>query len=131
LLRVALRDAIAALIEQTSRISQSPSAMRAEWSHRYGHDACTDPKELPKVARGVAERIKTECPNVDWKQSLATTGRFDAVDVVESPDLAGVERAAMIIRLYAHATTETLVATPWEDFLKSRRLIRMNGDFYH
>jgi uncharacterized protein with GYD domain len=86
---------------------------------KLSHDACTDPKDLPKVARGVADRIKAECPNVNWKQSFATTGRFDVVDIVESPDLAGVERAAMIIRSYGHATTETLVATPWEDFLKS------------
>jgi uncharacterized protein with GYD domain len=86
---------------------------------KLSHDACTDPKDLPKVARGVTDRIKAECPNVNWKQSFATTGRFDVVDIVESPDLAGVERAAMIIRSYGHATTETLVATPWEDFLKS------------
>ncbi|HYL97692.1 MAG TPA: hypothetical protein VEZ90_01970 [Blastocatellia bacterium] len=28
-----------------------------------------------------------------------------------------VEKAAMIIRAYGHSTTETLVATPWKDFL--------------
>jgi len=28
-----------------------------------------------------------------------------------------VEKAAMIIRAYGHAATETLVATPWKEFL--------------
>ena len=30
-----------------------------------------------------------------------------------------VEKAAMIIRSYGHASTETLVATPWKEFLSS------------
>jgi hypothetical protein len=29
-----------------------------------------------------------------------------------------VEKAAMIIRAYGHSTTETLVATPWREFLE-------------
>ena len=38
---------------------------------------------------------------------------------MESPDAKQVERAAMIIRAYEHATTETLLTTPWKDFLKA------------
>ena len=44
-------------------------------------------------------------------------GRFDVVDIVEADSPAEVERAAMIIRAYGHARTETLQATPWKDFL--------------
>jgi hypothetical protein len=29
-----------------------------------------------------------------------------------------VEKAAMIIRAYGNSTTETLLATPWKDFIK-------------
>ena len=50
--------------------------------------------------------------------SFATLGRFDVVDIVESPDVRQVEKAAMIIRAYGDATTETLLATPWKEFLK-------------
>lgn len=32
-------------------------------------------------------------------------------------DPKDIERAAMIIRAYGHSTTETLVATPWKEFL--------------
>jgi uncharacterized protein with GYD domain len=36
---------------------------------------------------------------------------------VEAPDVSSVEKAAMIIRAYGHATTETMVATPWNQFI--------------
>ncbi|MCZ6480483.1 MAG: GYD domain-containing protein [Candidatus Methylomirabilales bacterium] len=44
-------------------------------------------------------------------------GRFDAVDIVEGDDVKQVEKAAMIMRAYGHSTTETLVATPWKEFV--------------
>ncbi len=81
--------------------------------------AFDDPKEFAKIAKTVSSEIKRRCPNVKWKQSYAVTGRFDFVDIIEAPDLASVERAAMIIRAHGHSGTETLVATPWDDFLKS------------
>jgi uncharacterized protein with GYD domain len=84
---------------------------------RIGREAFRDPEDFVKVARTVAEKIKDECPNVTWKDSYATTGRFDVVDIVDAPDVASVERAALIIRGFGHATTETMVATPWKQFI--------------
>jgi uncharacterized protein with GYD domain len=84
---------------------------------QLSHDAVRDPKEFAKVADDVAARIKKQCPKVEWKHSWATLGRYDVVDVVESDDLAQVERAALIIRAHGHAHTQTMVATPWKDFL--------------
>ncbi|HXZ79617.1 MAG TPA: GYD domain-containing protein [Terriglobales bacterium] len=81
-------------------------------------EAFREPKEFKKLADSVSSKIKKECPNVTWKSSYATMGRFDVVDVVEAKDPRDVERAAMIIRAHGHAVTETLMATPWEDFLK-------------
>lgn len=51
--------------------------------------------------------------------SLATRplGRFDVVDIIEANDPKQVEKAAMIIRAFGHSSTETLVATPWKEFL--------------
>ena len=81
-------------------------------------EAFREPKEFKKLADSVSSKIKKECPNVNWKSSYATMGRFDVVDVVEAKDPRDVERAAMIIRAHGHAVTETLMATPWEEFLK-------------
>lgn len=84
---------------------------------RFSPEAFREPKEFKKLANAVSSRIKKECPQVAWKNSYATLGRFDVVDIVEAKDPKDVERAAMIIRFLGHSTTETLVATPWNDFL--------------
>ena len=85
---------------------------------RLSPEAFQDPKDFKMLADDVSARIKKECPEVKWLHSFATLGRFDVVDIVESPDVRQIEKAAMIIRAYGHATTETLLATPWKDFLK-------------
>ena len=84
---------------------------------RLAPDAFKDPKDLKQLAATVAEKIKVECPAVTWKDSYLTLGRFDVVDVVESNDLKQLEQAALIIRGYGHAATETLQATPWDEFI--------------
>ena len=84
---------------------------------RISADAFKEPKEFKKLADTVSARIKGECPAVIWKDSYSTLGRFDFVDIVESDDPKQVERAVIIIRAYGHSTTETLVATPWDEFL--------------
>lgn len=85
---------------------------------RVSPHAFEDPKEFKKLAETVAEKIKSQCPGVKWKDSYATLGRFDVVDIVESDDPNQVARAAMIIRSYGKSDTETLPATPWKKFLE-------------
>ena len=84
---------------------------------KLSSDAFEDPKEFRKIAETVASRIRKQCPGVTWKQSFATLGRFDVVDIIESRDPKQVARAALLIRGYGHATTETLPATEWKEFL--------------
>jgi uncharacterized protein with GYD domain len=85
---------------------------------RFSPEAFRNPKDFRKLAEEVSTKIKNECPGVRWKESFATMGRFDVMDIVESDDPNQVERAAMIIRASGHSTTETLFATPWSEFLK-------------
>jgi uncharacterized protein with GYD domain len=82
-------------------------------------DAIKDPKDLRGLAETVAKEIKEQCLGVKWKDSFATMGRFDVVDVVEALDPREVERAAIIIRSKAHSSTEALLATPRKEFLAS------------
>ncbi len=84
---------------------------------RFSPEAFSDPRDFKKLAAAVSKKIKKECPAVVWKESFATMGRFDVIDIVEAEDPVQIERAAMLIQAYGHSTTETLVATPWEDFL--------------
>ena len=102
---------------------------------RISPEAFSDPFEFKKIADTVASKIKSECPGVVWKESYSTTGRFDVVDIVESDDPKQITNAAMIIRSYGHSTTETLVATPWKEFIEKPsvrdRLLRHPGDWSH
>lgn len=84
---------------------------------RISPEAFSNPKDFKKLAEKVSSEIRRQCPEVSWKHSFGTLGRFDVVDVVESNDPKQVEKAAMIIRAYGHSTTETLPATPWKEFL--------------
>jgi uncharacterized protein with GYD domain len=79
--------------------------------------AFREPHEFKKLAEAVSAKIKSECSGIRWKDSYATLGRFDVVDVVEANDPKQIEKAAMIIPAYGHSTTETLTATPWKEFL--------------
>jgi len=85
---------------------------------RVSPQAFSNPEEFKQLAAKVSEKIKSECPGVTWKNSFATMGRFDIIDIVETDDQKQVEKAAMIIRAYGHSSTETLLATPWKEFLK-------------
>jgi uncharacterized protein with GYD domain len=86
---------------------------------RFSPEAFREPKEFKKLAEDVSAKIRKECKGIVWKYSFATLGRFDVVDVVEAENAEEVQRAAMIIRGHGHSTTETLLATPWKDFLAS------------
>jgi len=86
---------------------------------RFSPEAIGDPKNLKILAGAVTAKIRQQCPDVTWKGSFATLGRFDVVDFVEAEDPKQIEKAAMIIRAYGHSTTETLLATPWKEFLST------------
>ncbi len=86
---------------------------------KFSSDTFKNPNDLKKTAERVSSEIKKQCPGVTWKESYATMGRFDVVDIVEADDPAMVEKAAMIIGGYGACTTETMHATPWKTFLES------------
>jgi uncharacterized protein with GYD domain len=56
---------------------------------RFSPQAFDDPKHFVKLAEQVSKKIKADYPGVEWKESSATLGRFDVIDIVESPDPKG------------------------------------------
>ncbi len=86
---------------------------------RFSPEAFEDPKNFKDLASAVSAKIKKQCPDVTWKGSFATLGRFDVVDLVEADDPKQIEKAAMLIRANGHSATETLLATPWKEFLST------------
>jgi uncharacterized protein with GYD domain len=81
--------------------------------------AFRDPRDFKKVVETVVTRIQSDCPGVVFKDSYATLGRFDFVDIVESDDPKQLEKAILIMRSYGQSETETLVATSFREFLAS------------
>ena len=84
---------------------------------RLSPEAFHDPNEIIKNVEKIGPAIKEQCPDVKWTESLATLGSWDMVDIVESDDPKQVQKVSLLIRGYLHATTETLSATPWSEFL--------------
>lgn len=85
---------------------------------KFSIRAFDDHKQFKELAFDTAEKIRAECPGVTWLQSFATIGRYDVINIVEADDPKLVEKSAMIIRAFQHSTTETLLATPWSEFLE-------------
>ena len=44
---------------------------------RFSAEAIGNPKNLKTLAGAVAAKIRQQCPDVTWKGSFATLGRFD------------------------------------------------------
>ena len=84
---------------------------------RVHPEALKEPLEFKKLTEKVSKMILTECPDVVWKESYGTLGRFDIVDIIESDDPKQIAKAAMILSTLGHETTETLTAVPWKEFL--------------
>lgn len=84
---------------------------------RLSQSSFKNAEQFRQLAKRVSQRIKEEAPKAHWKESYALMGRFDVVDIVEADSAADAERAALIIRSEANATTETMLATPWSEFL--------------
>lgn len=74
-------------------------------------------EDLKTYSRTVKDRIHEKCEGVEWKQSFATTGSVDAIDIVEADDVREVQKAAFIIRAMGYAHTETLQASDWDSFV--------------
>jgi uncharacterized protein with GYD domain len=70
-----------------------------------------------EVLEGRAKRaVELECPEVEWVASYATLGPYDYLDVFRAPDVATATKAAALVRIAGHATTEVWAATEWDRF---------------
>ncbi len=84
---------------------------------KFTPGAFATPTAFKQVSARLTAKIKQACPDLHWKASYSTAGRYDVVDVVEADDPDEVHRAAILINTDAYAFTETMVATPWSEYL--------------
>ena len=88
---------------------------------RLTPEAVKQPKSIDDLGRRVTEKLKAECPEVNWVASYAVLGPYDYVDIFEAPDNETATKVAVLVRSFGHATTEIWPATPWDRF---RELVR-------
>ena len=90
---------------------------------RLSHQALQSPSSLETLSHAVAERIRAECPQVEWTASYAVLGPTDYLDIFQAPDIDAATKVATIIRTFGHATTEVWCATEWERFVELIRYL--------
>ena len=83
---------------------------------RLSHGALTSPSSLENLEREVMDRIRTECPEVEWLNSYAVLGPCDYLDIFRAPSIEVATKVATIIRTFGHAQTEVWAATEWDSF---------------
>ena len=84
---------------------------------RLSHEGIKSPRMLETLGVTVSQRIKSECPDVEWVDSYAVLGPADYLDIFTAPNLETAMKVSTIVRTFGHATTEVWGATPWKEFL--------------
>lgn len=83
---------------------------------RLSPHAIRSPQSLEELEREAMERIRSECPQVEWVHNLAILGPYDYVDIFRAPDSETAFKVATLIRTFGHAHTEIWTATEWKKF---------------
>jgi uncharacterized protein with GYD domain len=83
---------------------------------RLSPDALKSPKSLQDLEQQAMNKVRSECPNVEWVHNFAILGPYDYVDVFRAPDELTAFKVATLIRTFGHCTTEIWIATEWARF---------------
>lgn len=83
---------------------------------KLSHQALVSPRSFEELSATVSERVRAECPGVEWWASYVVLGPTDYLDIFTAPDIETAAKVATIIRSYGHATTEIWPAVEWDAF---------------
>jgi uncharacterized protein with GYD domain len=79
------------------------------------------PKALEVIERQVMDRVRSECPEVEWLSSFAILGPWDYMDIFRADDIDTATKISTLVRTFGHAHTEVWVATEWKHFKELMR----------
>ncbi|MBB4038464.1 uncharacterized protein with GYD domain [Microvirga flocculans] len=83
---------------------------------RISPEAVRSPKALEDLEKQAMDRIRQECPGVEWIGSYAVLGPCDYVDLFKAADIETATKVSALIRTFGHAQTEVWAATEWQRF---------------
>jgi uncharacterized protein with GYD domain len=91
---------------------------------RLAPGAVSSPPALEQLERQTMERVRSECPSVEWVHGYAVLGRHDYLDIFRAPDVETATKVSILIRTFGHAQTEIWPATEWARFKELIRDLR-------
>ena len=83
---------------------------------RLGPDAARSPQALEQLERRAMEKVRQDCPDVEWVCNYALLGPYDYLDIFLAKDIETAARVSTLIRTFGHAHTEIWAATEWDRF---------------
>lgn len=83
---------------------------------RLSPDAVKSPKSMEEIEKKVMEKVRKECPDIEWVHNFALLGPYDYVDIFRAPDELSAFKLSALVRTLGHCTTEIWGATEWTRF---------------
>ncbi|PWB83952.1 MAG: GYD family protein [Methylocystaceae bacterium] len=83
---------------------------------RLSPDAVRSPQALEQLEHKAMDRVRKDCPDVEWLDSYAILGPYDYLDIFRAKDVETASRVSTLIRTFGHARTEIWTATEWKRF---------------
>ena len=100
-----------------ARILNAPGSMNTFLMlTRLAPGAAPSPAALEHLEKNVMERIRSDCPGIEWRSNFAVLGPWDYVDIFDAPDLETALKVSTIVRLFGYAHTEVWSLQEWGRF---------------
>lgn len=90
---------------------------------RLAAGSLRSPRSLEELERQAMDRIRAQCPQVQWLNNFAILGPWDYLDIFEAPDIETATKVSTLIRTFGHAHTEVWAATEWQRFKEMVRAL--------
>lgn len=74
------------------------------------------PKSVEQLGRKAMERVRKDCPDVEWISSYAILGPYDYLDIFRAKDIETASKVSTLIRTFGRTQTEIWTATDWDRF---------------